>query len=126
MIFDLIGRIEAYHPRTALRAHLGRVLVLYVLNYLTLIVALFEKLDAIGATSHEPQPRYKRQMGDRNPVCFVNFLWVNEDLRTFRDHHHMRPETLRIEDTGWLSLTEQRKSSMCTGRRDRLLQQQSQ
>lgn len=24
MIFDLIGRMENYHPRTALRAHLGR------------------------------------------------------------------------------------------------------
>ncbi|VDN51379.1 unnamed protein product [Dracunculus medinensis] len=47
MIFDLIGTVERYHPRTALRAHLTRVLVLYVLNYMTLIVALFEKLDKI-------------------------------------------------------------------------------
>jgi hypothetical protein len=47
MIFDLIGRAENYHPRTAHRAHLARVLVLYVLNYMTLIIALFEKLDNI-------------------------------------------------------------------------------
>ncbi|OZC08094.1 hypothetical protein X798_04885 [Onchocerca flexuosa] len=47
MIFDLVGQIERYHPRTALRAHLTRVLVLYVLNYITFILALFEKLDKI-------------------------------------------------------------------------------
>ncbi|KAI6209460.1 TMC domain-containing protein [Aphelenchoides besseyi] len=52
MIFDLIGRLEAYHPRTSHRAHLARVLVLYVLNYLTLIVSLLEKLDSIR-DSHE-------------------------------------------------------------------------
>ncbi|VDM75534.1 unnamed protein product [Strongylus vulgaris] len=91
MIFDLIGRLENYHPRTALRAHLTRciniekqkfscgyltsitvwstVLVLYVLNYLTLIVALFDKMDAIR--KKEPvesvEIREKRQLGGRNP-----------------------------------------------------------
>ncbi|EYB81964.1 hypothetical protein Y032_0370g108 [Ancylostoma ceylanicum] len=68
MIFDLIGRLENYHPRTALRAHLTRVLVLYVLNYLTLIVALFDKMDAIRKKEPmESQAREKRQLGGRNP-----------------------------------------------------------
>ncbi|CAI4221532.1 unnamed protein product [Auanema sp. JU1783] len=67
MIFDLIGRIENYHPRTALRAHLTRVLVLYVLNYMTLIVALFDKMDAIRKEPTASLFRYKRQMGSRNP-----------------------------------------------------------
>ncbi|WKY15727.1 hypothetical protein Q1695_000874 [Nippostrongylus brasiliensis] len=69
MIFDLIGRIENYHPRTALRAHLTRVLVLYVLNYLTLIVALFDKMDAIRKKEPVEQgpQKQKRQLGGRNP-----------------------------------------------------------
>ncbi|KAK0403641.1 hypothetical protein QR680_017046 [Steinernema hermaphroditum] len=69
MIFDLIGKLENYHPRTALRAHLTRVLVLYVLNYMTLIIALFEKLDNIrDATRRDEEvvERAKRQMGGRN------------------------------------------------------------
>uniref|UniRef100_A0A1I7YCA8 TMC domain-containing protein n=1 Tax=Steinernema glaseri TaxID=37863 RepID=A0A1I7YCA8_9BILA len=69
MIFDLIGKLENYHPRTALRAHLTRVLVLYVLNYMTLIIALFEKLDNIrDATRRDEEvlERSKRQMGGRN------------------------------------------------------------
>lgn len=56
MIFDLIGRMEAYHPRTALRAHLARVLVLYVLNYMTFIIALFEKLDNIRDSKSAAEP----------------------------------------------------------------------
>ncbi|KAK6766889.1 hypothetical protein RB195_026263 [Necator americanus] len=69
MIFDLIGRLENYHPRTALRAHLTRVLVLYVLNYLTLIVALFDKMDAIRRKEPVDTLMYrkKRQLGGRNP-----------------------------------------------------------
>ncbi|KAF1745826.1 hypothetical protein GCK72_022273 [Caenorhabditis remanei] len=70
MIFDLIGRMENYHPRTALRAHLGRVLILYTVNYITLIFALFEKMTALrervnstSTTGH----RNKRQQGGWNP-----------------------------------------------------------
>uniref|UniRef100_A0A914CHZ3 TMC domain-containing protein n=1 Tax=Acrobeloides nanus TaxID=290746 RepID=A0A914CHZ3_9BILA len=72
MVFDLIGRMENYHPRTALRAHLARVLVLYVLNYVTLIYTLFDKIENIRGNhprkdSHEGPSRSRRQLGGRNP-----------------------------------------------------------
>uniref|UniRef100_A0AC35UG60 TMC domain-containing protein n=1 Tax=Rhabditophanes sp. KR3021 TaxID=114890 RepID=A0AC35UG60_9BILA len=74
MLFDLIGKIENYHAKKALRLHLARVLVLYVLNYTTLIKALFEKLDtfreAISTSEIDSVPieqemalRLRRQMG---------------------------------------------------------------
>uniref|UniRef100_A0A0K0EZM8 Transmembrane channel-like protein 1 (inferred by orthology to a C. elegans protein) n=1 Tax=Strongyloides venezuelensis TaxID=75913 RepID=A0A0K0EZM8_STRVS len=80
MIFDLIGKVEHYHPRTALRFHLGRVLILYFINYATLIIALFDKLDNIRTASlTEGSPifdevpleeemffRLRRQMGGMN------------------------------------------------------------
>uniref|UniRef100_A0A8R1DW35 TMC domain-containing protein n=1 Tax=Caenorhabditis japonica TaxID=281687 RepID=A0A8R1DW35_CAEJA len=44
-IFDLLGKIEKLHPRNALRFQLGRVLVLYILNYYTLIYSLMLQLN---------------------------------------------------------------------------------
>lgn len=80
MIFDLIGRAENYHPRTAHRTHLARVLVLYVLNYMTLIIALFEKLDNIrdaktiieDDTNLTAVAKVKRQMLHDNSNNTVN------------------------------------------------------
>ncbi|KAK2141587.1 hypothetical protein LSH36_1073g00007 [Paralvinella palmiformis] len=42
-IFDLIGLMEKYHPRINLRWQLARILVLYLLNLYTLIIALYHK-----------------------------------------------------------------------------------
>jgi len=43
-IFDLIGLMEKYHPRINLRWQLARILVLYLLNLYTLIIALYHKV----------------------------------------------------------------------------------
>lgn len=94
MIFDLIGRLESYHPRTAHRAHLARVLVLYVLNYMTFVFSLFDKLDSIrGSTTiiENDSPltmisRGRRQIvsnnGNRTVFISRNFTSASQLKRT--------------------------------------------
>ncbi|PIC15705.1 hypothetical protein B9Z55_022575 [Caenorhabditis nigoni] len=52
-IFDLLGKIEKLHPRNALRFQLGRVLVLYILNYYTLIYSLMLQLENLQKEKNE-------------------------------------------------------------------------
>ncbi|KAI6185190.1 TMC domain-containing protein [Aphelenchoides fujianensis] len=120
MIFDLIGRIEAYHPRTAHRAHLARVLVLYVLNYLTLIIALLEKLDSIresqGMLESEPVltlvDKAKRELSVPGPRSYVSTrkktLEMVAGLQTFfsRNFTNLRQMRAALEGRGSPSWTQ--------------------
>ncbi|XP_036299040.1 transmembrane channel-like protein 3 [Pipistrellus kuhlii] len=46
--FDLISALEMYHPRTTLRFQLARVLVLYLGNLYSLIIALLDKVNSMS------------------------------------------------------------------------------
>ncbi|XP_037367286.1 transmembrane channel-like protein 3 [Talpa occidentalis] len=46
--FDLIAALETYHPRTTLRVQLARVLVLYLGNLYSLIIALLDKVTSMS------------------------------------------------------------------------------
>uniref|UniRef100_A0A8C6VK86 Transmembrane channel-like protein n=1 Tax=Naja naja TaxID=35670 RepID=A0A8C6VK86_NAJNA len=46
--FELIAALEMYHPRTTLRFQLARVLVLYLGNLYSLIIALLDKVDSMS------------------------------------------------------------------------------
>ncbi|NXG62476.1 TMC3 protein, partial [Hemiprocne comata] len=46
--FELVAALEMYHPRTTLRFQLARVLVLYLGNLYSLIIALLDKVDSMS------------------------------------------------------------------------------
>ncbi|KFO63988.1 Transmembrane channel-like 3, partial [Corvus brachyrhynchos] len=48
--FELVAALEMYHPRTTLRFQLARVLVLYLGNLYSLIIALLDKVDSMSVT----------------------------------------------------------------------------
>ncbi|XP_029975151.1 transmembrane channel-like protein 3 [Salarias fasciatus] len=53
--FELVSQLEMYHPRTSLRFQLARVLVLYLGNLYSLIIALLDKVNSMSsAVSEDP------------------------------------------------------------------------
>ncbi|KAF6079697.1 transmembrane channel like 3 [Phyllostomus discolor] len=59
--FDLIAALETYHPRTTLRFQLARVLVLYLGNLYSLIIALLDKVNSMsteGAAARNTTSRW--------------------------------------------------------------------
>ncbi|XP_066504152.1 transmembrane channel-like protein 3 [Hoplias malabaricus] len=47
--FELVAQLEMYHPRTNLRFQLARVLVLYLGNLYSLIIALLDKVNSMSS-----------------------------------------------------------------------------
>ncbi|XP_028999427.1 transmembrane channel-like protein 3 [Betta splendens] len=47
--FELVAQLEQYHPRTSLRFQLARVLVLYLGNLYSLIIALLDKVNSMSS-----------------------------------------------------------------------------
>uniref|UniRef100_A0A3B3TH15 Transmembrane channel-like protein n=1 Tax=Paramormyrops kingsleyae TaxID=1676925 RepID=A0A3B3TH15_9TELE len=52
--FELVSQLEMYHPRTSLRFQLGRVLVLYLGNLYSLIIALLDKVNSMSSVPVAP------------------------------------------------------------------------
>ncbi|XP_077329394.1 transmembrane channel-like protein 3 [Lithobates pipiens] len=51
--FELVAALEMYHPRTTLRFQLARVLVLYLGNLYSLIIALLDKVNIMSNSSND-------------------------------------------------------------------------
>ncbi|XP_072255211.1 transmembrane channel-like protein 3 [Pyxicephalus adspersus] len=51
--FELVAALEMYHPRTTLRFQLARVLVLYLGNLYSLIIALLDKVSSMNNSAND-------------------------------------------------------------------------
>ncbi|XP_041031142.1 transmembrane channel-like protein 3 isoform X4 [Carcharodon carcharias] len=51
-VFELVAQLEMLHPRTTLRFQLARVLVLYLGNLYSLIIALLDKVNSMSMTDN--------------------------------------------------------------------------
>uniref|UniRef100_A0AAY4BCR2 Transmembrane channel-like protein n=1 Tax=Denticeps clupeoides TaxID=299321 RepID=A0AAY4BCR2_9TELE len=51
--FELVAQLEMYHPRTSLRFQLARVLVLYLGNLYSLIIALLDKVNSMSSMASD-------------------------------------------------------------------------
>ncbi|KAM4749009.1 transmembrane channel-like protein 3 [Rhinophrynus dorsalis] len=75
--FELVAALEMYHPRTTLRFQLARVLVLYLGNLYSLIIALLDKVNSMSNSSNDT-------FIDSAPLfattAFTSFSTVTPDL----------------------------------------------
>ncbi|XP_013788683.1 transmembrane channel-like protein 3, partial [Limulus polyphemus] len=76
-LFEVIGMLEQYHPRVQLRWQLARILMLYLLNLYTLILALFGKVDTMTTALFELKANISAMIEQRTtfPTVFTPIVY---------------------------------------------------
>ncbi|KAJ7311061.1 hypothetical protein JRQ81_006659 [Phrynocephalus forsythii] len=73
----LVAALEMYHPRTTLRFQLARVLVLYLGNLYSLIIALLDKVDSMSITDVSTHDNGSHAVETTTFLATKIFLGVN-------------------------------------------------
>nr|XP_006817321.1 PREDICTED: uncharacterized protein LOC102806362 [Saccoglossus kowalevskii] len=73
-VFELIGAMESYHPRKALRWQLARIMVLYMGNLYTLIIALLGRVSMLTRNS---KANYDETAAHREALSEALTGWLN-------------------------------------------------
>ncbi|XP_013812706.1 transmembrane channel-like protein 3 [Apteryx mantelli] len=100
--FELVAALEMYHPRTTLRFQLARVLVLYLGNLYSLIIALLDKVDSMSVTDSEVN------YDASNSTTYLPTKTLPEEKNlstTIPDVQIKRNSTVTLEDSRTQNLT---------------------
>uniref|UniRef100_A0A8C1XBE1 Transmembrane channel-like protein n=1 Tax=Cyprinus carpio TaxID=7962 RepID=A0A8C1XBE1_CYPCA len=90
--FELVAQLEMYHPRTSLRFQLARVLVLYLGNLYSLIIALLDKVNsmssAVTTISQSTEDNLSTIIPDiteqQNSTLTMTLLEINNSMTTIK------------------------------------------
>ncbi|NXG79404.1 TMC3 protein, partial [Baryphthengus martii] len=94
--FELVAALEMYHPRTTLRFQLARVLVLYLGNLYSLIIALLDKVDSMSVTDSD----INNSASNSTAVFATNTLSKEDNLSTtIPDVHVKRNGIVTLEES---------------------------
>ncbi|XP_067933140.1 transmembrane channel-like protein 3 [Watersipora subatra] len=111
MLFDLIAKMEDYHPRVALQKSLYRILILYLLNLYTLYIALYWKIENIQESVVEANATYYSQF-NLSETIFCNQRDRNGDYKLLYSNDTMASNTTCVpqftaETTCWETMVGQ-------------------
>ncbi|XP_071424870.1 transmembrane channel-like protein 3 isoform X3 [Pithys albifrons albifrons] len=91
--FELVAALEMYHPRTTLRFQLARVLVLYLGNLYSLIIALLDKVNSMSVTVSDVNNNAS------NSTSFLTTKTLSKGNNlTIPDVQTMRSDTVTLEE----------------------------
>ncbi|KAF7241550.1 Transmembrane channel-like protein 3 [Varanus komodoensis] len=95
--FELVAALEMYHPRTTLRFQLARVLVLYLGNLYSLIIALLDKVDSMSITETGLHRNGSSLVDESAFLATKNFLEDNFST-TIPNMHILRNDTFPLAE----------------------------
>uniref|UniRef100_A0A8C2Q0A3 Transmembrane channel-like protein n=1 Tax=Cyprinus carpio TaxID=7962 RepID=A0A8C2Q0A3_CYPCA len=87
--FELVAQLEMYHPRTSLRFQLARVLVLYLGNLYSLIIALLDKVNSMSSAVRNLSDSTSflatiSQSTEDNLTLTMTLLEINNSMTTIK------------------------------------------
>ncbi|XP_041648864.1 transmembrane channel-like protein 3 [Cheilinus undulatus] len=106
--FELVAQLEMYHPRTSLRFQLARVLVLYLGNLYSLIIALLDKVNSMSSAGPAALGNWSDASSFLATIAQPDSLSTLVSELSISDHHNSTTATIATV----LDITNSARSSL--------------